>query len=138
MPCHSEPVSDAPSSPSDVVRSYLASFDSGDPEAIAAHVASDFVNTHTSRLGTSSVGRAVYAERLVDFLASMPDLHYRIDSLVAEGPSVAVFYTMSGRWQGERPFEIRGAQHLTVSSGLITHRTDYWDSAVFLEQVGGP
>lgn len=118
-----------------MVRSYLASFDTADPATIAAHVSDDFVNRHTSGLGTTCTGRSVYAERLVEFLASVPGLHYHVDELVAEGPAVAVFYTMTGRWLGERPFAVSGAQHLRVVDGLLTHRTDYWDSAVFLQQV---
>ena len=42
---------------------------------------------------------------------------------------------MSGLWQGEAEFSVRGVQHLRVQDGLIIQRTDYWDSAVFLAQV---
>ena len=52
-----------------------------------------------------------------------------------EGSEVAAFYTMTARWQGEHPISVRGVQRLVVADGLITHRTDYWDSAVFLTQT---
>ena len=128
-------MNDATSSPEAIVRSYLNAFDTADPNAVAAHVSEDFVNEHTAALGAGCVGRAVYEERLASFLGSMPGLTYGIDALVSEGDTVAVFYTMRGRYLGERPFEVRGAQRLATKDGLITSRTDYWDSAVFLAQV---
>lgn len=128
-------MTDAASSPSEVASSYLASFDTRDPETIAAHVSEDFANRHTAALGSSCDGRDAYLERLPAFLAGMPGLHFEVDQLVADGPDVAAFYTMTGRWQGEADFSVRGVQHLRVRDGLITHRTDYWDSAVFLRQV---
>ncbi len=128
-------MSDAASSPRQVATSYLASFDSRDPEVIAAHVSDDFANRHTASLGSSCDGRDAYLERLPGFLASMPGLHFEVEQLVVDGPNVAAFYTMSGLWQGDAEFSVRGIQHLRVQDGLIPHRTDYWDSAVFLAQV---
>ncbi len=128
-------MSDTPSSQAEFVRSYFAAFDSADPDQIAAHVSPDFTNDHTAALGSGCVGRDAYRERLPGFLASMPGLHYEVETLVHQGDAVAVFYTMTGRWQGEHEFEIRGAQHLALRDGLIAERTDYWDSAVFLGQV---
>ncbi len=126
---------DRSSSPAEIARSYFAAFDSRDPADIAGHVSEDFVNEHTAALGTGCVGRDEYRSRLSDFLDSMPALHYEIESLVADGERVAVFYTMTGRFQGNAPFEVRGAQRLAVHDGLITSRTDYWDSAAFMLQV---
>lgn len=128
-------MTDAPSTPTAVVASYLASFAAGDPDAIAAHVADDFVNTHTAALGSSCRGRAAYRDRLPGFLASMPGIDYQLESTVTEGSHVAAFYTLTGTWQGGAAFSVRGVQHLVVEHGLITHRTDYWDSASFLTQV---
>lgn len=128
-------MTESPSSPADVVRSYLASFDDRNPDEIAAHVSDDFVNDHTAALGSGCVGRDEYRARLPDFLSSMPGLHYEIEHLVHMGDTVAVFYTMTGRWRDERDFTVRGAQRLVVRDGRIRHRTDYWDSAAFLRQV---
>ena len=117
-----------------IARSYLESFATGSAEAIAAHVSPDFVNEHTSALGAGCVGRDVYCQRLVGFLADMVDLRYEIEHLIVQAPEVAAFYTMTARWQDEHPISVRGVQRLVVADGLITHRTDYWDSAVFLTQ----
>ena len=104
-------------------------------DRIAAHVSADFVNVHTAKLGSGCVGRATYTERLPGFLADMVDLAYHVEDLVAAGDTVAVFYRMTARYQGASSVDIRGAQRLVVRDGLIVHRTDYWDSAVFLDQV---
>ena len=121
--------------PGEIARSYLESFAAGSADTIAAHVSPGFVNEHTSALGTGCVGREVYRLRLVGFLADMVDLRYEIENLIVESSEVAAFYTMTADWQGEHPISVRGVQRLVVAGGLITHRTDYWDSAVFLTQT---
>lgn len=123
------------SSPEAVVLSYLASFSDRDLTAIAAHVADDFVNDHTAALGSGCVGRAEYASHLPSFLADMIDLRYTVEDLLVDSTQVAAFYTMTARWHGDTPITVRGVQRLVVHDGLITHRTDYWDSAVFLRQA---
>ncbi|NOX31303.1 MAG: ester cyclase [Actinobacteria bacterium] len=118
-----------------IARSYLASFEQRDVAKIAAHVSSDFVNEHTSALGSGCVGKAAYIERLPDFLGDMIELRYAVEKLVVEGRNAAVFYTMTAKWQGRAAVSIRGVQHLVVNDGLIVHRTDYWDSSTFLAQA---
>ncbi|MGI9606238.1 MAG: nuclear transport factor 2 family protein [Acidimicrobiales bacterium] len=128
-------MTDHPSSPAAVVRSYLASFSGGDPESVAAHVSVDFVNEHTSALGSSCRGRGEYAKRLEGFLADMVDIEYSPDELIVDGSTVMALYTLTGRWKGERSFRVQGAQRLRVDDGLIASRLDFWDSASFLAQV---
>lgn len=117
-----------------IARSYLESFSTGSAETIAGHVSADFVNEHTSALGAGCVGRDAYRRALAGFLADMVDLRYEVEHLIVEGSEVAAFYTLTARWQGEHPVSVRGVQRLVIADGLITHRTDYWDSAVFLTQ----
>ena len=125
----------AAGAPEIVARSYFASFATGDPDAIAAHVRNDFVNEHTAALGSGCVGRAAYRERLPGFLGDMVGLRYDIEHLVVDGHEVMACYRMRARWQGETPIDIRGAQYLEIRDGLVVHRIDYWDSAAFLLQV---
>ena len=121
--------------PAKIARAYLESFAGGDPKQIVAHVAENFVNEHTSALGSGCVGRSAYLDRLPGFLGDMVELCYEIEDLVVDGSAVAAFYTMTAKWQGEAPISIRGVQRLVIADGLISHRTDYWDSQVFLQQV---
>lgn len=118
-----------------VARSYLESFSTGDPEVIAAHVTDNFVNEHTAGLGAGCKTKAIYIERLQGFLRDMANLRYEIEDLIVQNNRVAAFYRMTALWQGETPIEIRGVQRLEFSGELISHRTDYWDSAVFLSQA---
>jgi ketosteroid isomerase-like protein len=118
----------------DVVRSYLAAFETRDVAAIAAHVADGFVNEHTSALGTGCVGRDAYLQRLPGFLESMPGLHYEVEDVVAEGSRAMATYTLHARIDG-RDVAVRGAMRFVLTGGLIARRTDYWDSKVFLDQI---
>ena len=121
--------------PADVVRSYLAAFAEGDPEVIAAHVSEDFVNVQIAALGGGCESRATYRERLSEFLSAMVGLSYEPERVVHEDGVVMVTYRMRASWQGVMPIDIRGVQALVVSDGLITERTDYWDTATFLLQA---
>ncbi|MFT7475560.1 MAG: hypothetical protein ACI81L_002499 [Verrucomicrobiales bacterium] len=120
-----------------VVRRYFDSFALAEPDITASFVSPDFINEHTAALGSDCVGREAYRARLPGFLRDMDGLEYKIENLVIddEAGQAAAFYTMTARWQGEAPFSVRGAQRLVIVDGLITHRTDYWDSAVFLSQA---
>ena len=116
-------------------RSYLDSFTSRDPAAIAAHVTEDFVNEHTAALGSGCVGRDEYAARVPGFLASMPALRYEVEDVIAEGRRVAAAYTLHAVVD-ERPVAVRGMMRFEVRDGLIARRVDYWDSLVFQCQAG--
>ena len=120
-----------------LIRSYLASFADGDADAIAAHVDADFVNEHASALGRGSVGAEEYRSRLPGLLASLPGLRYDVESLIADGARVAVEYRLTATSEGH-PIDIRGAMFLEVRDGLITRRTDYWDSLTYLHQTDVP
>ncbi len=122
-------------SPTEVAASYLESFAGGDPVAIAAHVRDDFSNEHTSALGLPSQGKDEYLARLGGFLEAFVGLTFEIEEIIASGDRVAAAYTMRARSDGT-PIEIRGVMRMTIRDGLITHRTDYFDSLTFLRQTG--
>ena len=123
------------SSPADICRRYLESFATGDPDVVASFVSEDFVNEHTSALGSGCQGKDEYRRRLPGFIASMPGLSYEVESQIAEGDQVANAYTLRAR-VNERDIEVRGMMRITLRDGLITDRTDYWDSKSFLQQAG--
>lgn len=127
--------SDAAGATRAVAASYLASFASGDPAVVAAHVSDDFANVHTSALGSSSQGRTAYLERLVDFLATFSGLAYEAVDIVVEGDRAAAAYVMRAVVDGT-PIEIGGVMRLTIRGGLIERRVDYFDSLTFLRQTG--
>lgn len=120
--------------PGHVVRSYLAAFAGGDAEAVAAHVSDDFVNEHTSALGSGCIGRDEYRRRLPGFLAAFEGVRYDVEDVIAEGRRVAASYRMTAVNDGH-PIDVRGVMTFTVIDGRITHRTDYWDSLTVLRQT---
>ena len=122
-------------STSAVARSYLESFASADPDAIAAIVTDDFVNEHTAALSSGCEGKTEYRRRLPGFLASFADLRYDIEDLVAEGDRAAAAYTMHATYEGH-PIVVRGVMRILVRDGLVAHRTDYYDALGFLQQIG--
>ncbi len=65
----------------DIVRTYLASFATGDPDAVAECVTADFVNEHLSELGAGCEGRDEYRRRLPGFLSTFVGAHYTIVAL---------------------------------------------------------
>jgi ketosteroid isomerase-like protein len=110
------------------VTAYLDALNAHDAERIAACVAPDFVNEHTAVGAVSRVGRAEYRAALDGFLADFADLHYAAERVLVDGSHCAVQYRMTARLDG-RSLDIRGVFVFAVGEdGLITRRTDYWDS----------
>jgi ketosteroid isomerase-like protein len=121
--------------PADLVRSYLASFATGEPDTVASHVADDFVNDHTAALGSGCEGRAEYRSRLPGFLSTFDGLRYDDVVVIGDGPRLAATYRMRATHEGH-DVDIRGVMVFDVAGDLIARRTDYWDSLTFLRQVG--
>ncbi|HUV18819.1 MAG TPA: nuclear transport factor 2 family protein [Ilumatobacteraceae bacterium] len=135
----------------EIVRAYLASFETGDPDAVEACVTTDFVNEHLSELGSSSQGRDEYRRRLPGFLSTFVGARYSIVTLaeIVESDSdrdasagtstgsgsVVVRYRFEATFDGT-PVDIPGVMWFDVRDGLIARRTDLWDSLTFLRQTG--
>ena len=119
------------------VEAYLAALNAHDADAVAACVAEDFVNEHTSSMGQSRKGRAEYRAAVPGFLENFGDLHYAPEGFLVDGESAAVPYVMTFlmRSAGDRPVRVRGVFVFTVADGLITRRTDYWDSGEVQRQL---
>ncbi|MER7568815.1 nuclear transport factor 2 family protein [Streptomyces sp. NPDC097941] len=119
------------------VEAYLAALNAHDADAVAACVAEDFVNEHTSSMGQSRKGRAEYRAALTGFLENFGDLHYAPERFLVDGESAAVPYVMTFlmRSAGDRPVRVRGVFVFTVADGLIARRTDYWDSGEVQRQL---
>lgn len=121
--------------PSEICLSYLASFATADANKVAKHVTTNFINEHTSALGSSCTGKDEYLRRLPGFISSMPDLSYEVEQISAEGKHVWAAYTLKAKINGNQ-IMIRGAMHFEVIDDLISKRVDYWDSQMFKLQAG--
>ena len=118
-----------------VARSYLESFATADPDAVAAHVSDDFVNEHTAALSSGCEGKVEYRRRLPGFLATFAGLTYEIEDLIADDDRAAATYTMRATYEGQA-IVVRGVMRIVVRDGLVAHRTDYYDALGFLKQIG--
>jgi len=118
----------------DVALRYLASFETGKADVVAANVSDDFVNTQTGALGKGCKTRKTYRERLVDFLAGFEDLRYEPVHVIEQGERVAITYRMRAISNGY-PIDIPGVMVIAVHDGLVKSREDYWDGVTFLEQT---
>lgn len=118
-----------------VAEAYLRALSSADVDRVVSLVTADFVNEHTSELGSSLVGRDAYAERLPGFLAQFAALQYEIVDTITDGDRAAIRYRMTANCGGH-PIDIPGVMLFHVVDGLVARRTDVWDSLTFLRQTG--
>lgn len=118
----------------DIARSYLNSFSSGNPEAVAGHVTDDFENIQVGVLGTGCSGADSYRERLAGFLGAFTNLRYDIEELIVDGDKVAAAYKMTFTNSG-RPMDIEGVMVMTFRDGKIAVRKDYWDGLSHIKQT---
>lgn len=117
------------------VLDYLEALSNGDPDAVVALVTDDFVNEHTSSLGTGSVGRDAYRERLPGFLAQFSGLRYDPVVTLVDDDQAAVRYRLTATVD-DQAIDIPGLMLFEIRDGLIARRTDFWDSLTFLRQTG--
>ena len=73
----------------DRVTEYLAALSAHDVDRIVACVTEDFVNEHTSALGSTSNGREVYRGRLPGFLGQFEGIRYDVVDTIVEGQRAA-------------------------------------------------
>ncbi len=123
----------------EIVSTYLASFATGDPDAVAARVTADFVNEQLSELGSGCQGRDEYRRRLADFLSTFAGARYSIVTLAEIATpgagDVVARYRFEATYEGT-PIDIPGVMWFDVRDGLVARRADLWDSLTFLRQTG--
>jgi steroid delta-isomerase-like uncharacterized protein len=119
----------------ETVSEYLAALSSHDVDRIVACVTDDFVNEHTSALGSTSNGRDTYRGRLPGFLGQFEGLRYDVVDTIVEGERAAVRYRMTAMYE-DHALDIPGVMLFVIREGLIAQRTDVWDSLTFLRQTG--
>lgn len=121
--------------PRNTAEAYLAALSAADVDRVLSLVTDDFVNEHTSELGSGCRGRDEYGARLPGFLGPFAALHYEVIESITEGSSVSVRYRMTANFDGH-PIDIPGVMLFSIDDGLVARRTDVWDSLTFLRQTG--
>ena len=80
-----------------------------------------------------------------EVFAAFPDFEITVDRIVADETSAAVQWHTTGTFTGGpfqgilptgRKAQLRGADIMEISGGLIQHNTIYYDGATFARQIG--
>ena len=129
--------------PAEVARAAFDAVIGKDPEGIVALGAPGYVDDFVAigQVRGQKAIRAFFSE----LFAAFPDFEITVDRIVADETSAAVQWHATGTFTGGpfqgilptgRQAEIRGADIMEISGGLIQHNTTYYDGATFVRQIG--
>ena len=130
-------------SPKDVVREWVAAFDTRDAHAAAALYHEDAVNLQVAA-GAPTVGRQAMLDGFLAFFRAFPDSYTRPVNLFEDGEWAILEWEGGGTWQGEfaglppngRAFTLQGCGFFQVVEGKIRFQRGYWDKATWFGQLG--
>jgi predicted ester cyclase len=115
-------------------------FNKGNFAIIPELIAPEYVyHTSPEYKGPEGFKKYVAMER-----KAFPDLHLRLDNIVAEGDMVAFFYTYTGTFKGERMGIAPTGKKLSMRFAVLSRFADgkeaeawpYIDSLTFYKQLG--
>ncbi|GGM54591.1 hypothetical protein GCM10012275_27180 [Longimycelium tulufanense] len=124
----------------ELVRRYIATWNSGDLQGMARFWASDMV--HHTRSGSHGFESVVNI--VSNFMKAFPDLHFEIEDMVAEGDRVATRMTATathtGEYMGAAPTRKRVACSVfgiaRIADGKLVEHWGVTDELHLMEQVG--
>lgn len=127
-----------------LVQRFTDAGNAADWAALDTLVAQDFVRHSQATAGPEVTSRAAFVELQKTFLATMPDQHITIESMVAEGDRVAVLATYAGTQTGPmgdipatgRTVELRFLAIFRIADGMIAELWVEWDNVAMLTQLG--
>ncbi|PYS04202.1 MAG: hypothetical protein DMG16_03350 [Acidobacteria bacterium] len=126
-----------------LVRRWInAAYNKGDWKVLDEVLAPNFVR-HDDASGVTGEGPDVEKQVATLYRTAFPDLHLKIEEMVAEGNTVAVRWTATGTATGKlRDIPLSGRKVVTpglsicrISRGKITEHFVYWDTAAFNQQI---
>jgi steroid delta-isomerase-like uncharacterized protein len=127
-----------------LVRGENAAWNAHDVDKIAEFYTDDCVKEDVA-VGVYARGKEAMNAVNRGAFAAVPDMRIELGLIVISGDKAATEWTMSGTYSGKqhgslgvtgRPFSIKGATIMQLRDGRISRVSDYWDSAVFMRQVG--
>ena len=126
-----------------VLRDENASWNSHDVGQIAAFYTDDCIKEDVA-VGVATIGKKEMKALISGAFAAMPDLKTELKSSFNSGDWAASEWVMSGTYSNDYPgmppatgksFSVRGATIMELRNGKISHTSDYWNFASFLQQV---
>jgi predicted ester cyclase len=130
-------------SPSALVRSLFEHLNDHDLDGMLPYAAED--EFQDLPMVGHLEGRGAVFEHFAAVLAALPDIHFDLEQVVAEGETVFVAWRLTGRFSGApfygvaatgRPIDIRGVDRFTVREGKVTSVFAAYDSMNFAIQAG--
>ncbi len=126
------------------VRQLIAAINEHDFDAIDELVAADVVRHSQATPGVEVHNREQLKEFLRQDLATFPDAHQEIHSMVAEGDKVALYLTLTGTQDGPmgpfpptgRKVEVKFLGIMRVENGKVSEIWAEWDNLGILMQLG--
>lgn len=117
--------------------SYTAAWNSGKPDAVAAHYAADGVIVINR--GVPWTARAGIAAMAAGFYADVPDLSLVCDDVRVAGDHVAYIWTFTGHHAVTgRSLSIRGWEEWDMDTdGRVQSSRGWYDAADYARQVAG-
>ena len=111
-------------------------------ELVDELVAEDYVYRESD--GEEYHGRSGFREVLGLYRRAFPDLHLEIQKQVAEGDTVATWFTFSGTHRGElqgieptgQKVTVPSVQFSTIENGQVTEEWDLVDQFTMLDKLG--
>ncbi len=105
---------------------------------------SDDTRFEDTAFGVVVAGKDQYRGVFTRFFGSISGVRVEVKAVVASGEWAAAVWTFSGTQNGDFPgvpatgrsFSVRGVSMIQVRDGKVRNRTDYWDSATMLRQLG--
>jgi steroid delta-isomerase-like uncharacterized protein len=121
-----------------------AAWNSHDVDKIAKFYTDDCIKEDVA-VGVRATGKEAMNAVNRGAFAAVPDMKIELGLIISSGNKAATEWTMSGSYSGKqpgapavvgRPFSMKGATIMQLRDGRISRVSDYWDSALFLRQVG--
>jgi steroid delta-isomerase-like uncharacterized protein len=91
-------------------------------------------------------GPAALREFFTELFAAIPDAHFDVQRITAEGDTAAVQYRLTGTFSGGsfqgikatgKPVDFRGVDIITFTpDGMLDYNTVYYDGLTFARQIG--
>lgn len=126
------------SSRKDIVRAYVEAFNRGDIDAVCRCFAPDALIHGVLGWGDLSKVRPLWEQLVASFALSLT-----LESIIEEGPLVAVRYTERGQFIGtfrgipptSKPYEVVAMEWFEIPDARITRRWGARDSASIFKQM---
>ena len=114
----------------------------GDMSALDAIVSPDLV-LHR-RVNTDVQGHAGLKQAVSDFRSGLPDGHFTVDEMIAEGDKLVVRWTLTGTHRGAfagvaatgKRSTTTGTTTLRFAGGKVAEYWAHWDGLGWLQQIG--